>query len=113
MPLLVTEHKYPMEITDLKFTFDDNWHLTQAYLEWDNRFFYLRRKTDNLEITEWETKKPFKGKELGYWEMDYPIGEMSADEIQKVFWHLVASRDPKRLERHHEQIKEWYRSRKV
>jgi len=111
--MLETKHKYKMEITDLQFTFDDTWHLTQAYLQWDNRFFYLRRKTDKLEITEWLTEEPFKGEELGYWHMDYPIGEMSAHEIYKVFWHLVASNDPQRLERHNKQVKEWYESRKI
>lgn len=87
--------EYNLDLEPAKIYIDDtNWFWTQAYLDWAGRKFYFRNKNGYAHFLEFE-EEVFESEELGEYGMDYPTGEMTSDEIGKLFWHLVAYQDPR------------------
>jgi hypothetical protein len=80
---------------------NNNYFFNQGEVRWNNRYFYFRCKYSYAEFVEYPSDDWVENpeiKEIKRWGMDYPQEVITHHEIYKLFWHLVASEDPERLD---------------
>lgn len=80
---------------------NNNYFFNQGEVRWNSRYFYFRCKYAYAEFVEYHSDDWVENpevKQINAWGMDYPQEVISHHEVYKLFWHLVVSEDPERLQ---------------